>query len=172
MLVSCAPMPTTQQNQAPQTKVTLKQLPKLTPSEKSILKNNGFAVGIWSDNCSDKNAYQSKYYDDGEKYLAEYFENAKLVRRAEFYEVKQVSPGVVQFKTLNVSTVNDMRYISSNKTAYANGKRMQFDLSILPLTGPATGTEITQVKDGILVKAANDGSFEKIKPVTPTFKCN
>ena len=165
-------MPSTQQSQAPQTKVTLKQLPKLTSNEKSILKSNGFAVGVWADNCSDRNSSQSKYYDDGEKYLAEYFENAKLVRRAEFYEVKQVSPGVIQFKTLTTSTVNDMLYISSNKTAYVNGKRIQFDLSVLPLTGPATGIEITQVKDGIWVKAGNNGSFEKIKPVTPVTKCN
>jgi hypothetical protein len=171
-LSACAPITPKQTVANTQNVVTMKQVPKITANEKNILKANGFAIGVWSDNCSDKNSFSAKYIDQGEKYIADYSENGKLVRKAEFYDVKQISPGVITFKMQNFSQINNFQYISNNKTGYVNGKRMVFDLTVLPLNGPTAGIEMVSIKDGFSVKVNNDGTLEKVKPASPTFKCN
>jgi len=40
------------------------------------------------------------------------------------------------------------------------------------LNGPTSGIEVVRIKDGFQVKVKDDGSLEKVKPVSPTLKCN
>jgi hypothetical protein len=171
-VTACAPIQPTQSNQNTQTKLTLKEVPKISSAEKNLLKNNGFSPGSWSENCSDPNGSVVKYYDEGSKYIADYYEKGKLIRKAEIYSVSQVSPGVIHFKTEGYWIQNNIRYVSNNKTGFIKGKRMTFDFTVMTLDGPGAGNEMVVIRDGFHVAKNKDGNLENTKPALPFIKCN
>jgi hypothetical protein len=170
ILGGCA-TPTSSPPQTQKTVVTLKQTPKLSQAEKNILKTNGFSNGVWALDCKNSSLTSVNLYDQGDAYFGDYYLNGKLVRKSEFYDVKQISQGVIQFKTKSINPENNIEFISSNRVGFINGKRMAFDYSVLILTGQLAGKESTEIKDGFFVKQNSDGTFEKTKQVQPFIKC-
>jgi hypothetical protein len=173
-LSGCAPLPISNELtliNTPKTQITLKKIPVLTNNELQLLKQNGFGTGLWSYDCRNAHFNSVKYIEDDGHYFGEYLESGKISKSENFYEVKLISPGVLQFKSYLQSKIDSEEYISINKTGYTNGKRILFDQTIMQINGSDLGKEIIKVKDGFEVRIKKDSSFEKIKPSSTIFKC-
>ena len=143
--------------------------PVLSPNEKNILKANGFAIGKWSENCNDPNAYTSIYYEDGNRFYADVFSNSKKLRRAYYFEVRESSPGVIRFK---IFSIGNAIAISRVTTTFANGRRFPIDVITNPVTGERVDKEIVQIKGGSEIYYEKNGNVSKILPTLPSVKCD
>jgi hypothetical protein len=147
-----------------------KAIPTLTDQERLLLAGNGYAVGTWAQKCGDASAINDRYYQDGKKLLSEVRDAGKLVRRSEFYDVTQVSKGVIRFKNYGKDFAADQEFVSETKTGFVGNKRMVFDQSVVFLGGQTAGEQLVLIKDGYEMSGSG-GSITKGKRAPVMIRC-
>jgi hypothetical protein len=141
-----------------------------TAEERLLLTANGYAVGTWSDNCSDPGTPKIRYFAEGEKFVAEASSGGKVVRRSEMYDVRKVSDGVIKFKSHAKDYVSGREYVAETKSGFVGNKRMVFDQTIIYLIGPGAGEPVVTAKDGYEVSESG-GALVKGKRLPVMTQC-
>ena len=162
------------QNQIPSeivTKVSVKQTPKLSESDKTILRNNGFSSGVWSTDCKDVKVDKFRYYELNDEYLLEIYLDSKVQNKGVFYEVKSISNTLIEVKIQSTNLIDNVQSITKLRSGFVNGKRLTIDSYSLFIDGKSAGSEVTTIKEGFNVIQKADGSVDKKSPIKPQTKC-